>query len=321
MKAAMTSPLGLAIARLTAIAAIVAAITLPAGGRALSAVMLAAVLASYLAWAAGTYRHWSRKLSLAEKAIDLLADRLEEREAAAQQDQGRMHEVRATAAGIAAASQVIGTARPEARSALQDSLQAEASRLLRLLGGENAEVVAAVEVDKVIGPLVVAHRANGHVVWWRPSGLWARCRRDDLAEAVNELLGNAARHGTPADIRVAATTRPGRVEIAVTDTGPGITGDLRARLFARGARRPDSPGQGIGLHHARERLRIGGGDLRHQERPTDTCFVITLPTAPHHATDQTRLVLVGGPTRARPNRLPHRSGEEHQILANPSRSF
>ena len=80
------------------------------------------------------------------------------------------------------------------------------------------------------------------------------------------------------------------LEISVTDHGPGIPGEARARVFERFFRvdsarsRAESSltsGAGLGLAISRSIVQMHGGtlDLRSSE-PGKTVFTLTLPGAP-----------------------------------------
>jgi signal transduction histidine kinase len=69
------------------------------------------------------------------------------------------------------------------------------------------------------------------------------------------------------------------VDIRIRDHGSGIDADVLPTLFRRGARRPGSPGRGIGLHVAHRLAREMGGRLRLAPAPdgVGATFVLTLP--------------------------------------------
>ena len=54
----------------------------------------------------------------------------------------------------------------------------------------------------------------------------------------------------------------GGIELAVSDSGPGIPPDLLLRVFDRFARSPDSRGSGLGLAIARQLVEAHGGSIR-----------------------------------------------------------
>lgn len=223
------------------------------------------------------------------------AERAAEAEATVKHDREIAHEMRAATAGIVAGAHLLSHGRvPDGprRVALQRMLDAEASRLSRRLStGPGA--IMRVAVDEVIEPLVVAQRALGHEVGWTPGGHCVAGRRDNLAEAINVLLNNAARHAHGRATTVVSRVIDDRVEIWVTDQGPGVDPAVRSHMFEWGVRRVGSPGEGIGLQHAQRLLREQGGHLDLHDpadlpagtglgrdwRPASTgaAFVITLP--------------------------------------------
>jgi two-component system, OmpR family, sensor histidine kinase BaeS len=107
---------------------------------------------------------------------------------------------------------------------------------------------------------------------------------DKLSQAVINLLSNALKY-TPAggsvDVRV--DTRPGGVEIRVTDTGVGISAEDLPRVFERLYRADNSRsratgGAGIGLSIARAIVEAHGGTIHATSVPgRGSEFVITLP--------------------------------------------
>lgn len=219
----------------------------------------------------------------------------------------QMHEIESTMAGIVSASDLLrdgaaGTA--DRRRQLEEMVDAELHRLERLLrdhdpfgrpavpaprrDGGTTRAGEAVDLDRMIEALAVVHEAKGTAVEWRPSGQWASAGSDDVAEVLNILLDNAARHGD-ATASVQVQTVPEGVEILVSDNGPGIAPEVRDRLFEWGARGPASPGQGIGLHIAASLASKHGGYLRlhgSERHPsgrrvghTGATFVVGLPIA------------------------------------------
>jgi signal transduction histidine kinase len=93
-----------------------------------------------------------------------------------------------------------------------------------------------------------------------------------LRRALWNLVENAAKYGAP-PVVVAAEEVPGAVLLSVTDAGPGIPAEERARVlepFYRGdrARTPGAPGEsprggfGLGLTLARRVAEAHGGEIR-----------------------------------------------------------
>lgn len=197
------------------------------------------------------------------------------------EDEELLHEVGSTLAGIATASRMIseGTRiEPVRRERLEAMVTAEVGRLVRLMS-ERADVAAPYDgpelvrdepsdfaVDDVVEPLVISHQARGRDVRWQPCDLRANGNGDDLAEVVNILLENAARHGRgPIELDVRSDGE--FVELVCSDHGPGVPADLRERIFESGVRHPDSPGHGFGLAIAKRLMVDVGGSLELADLP------------------------------------------------------
>ena len=214
------------------------------------------------------------------QTVDELNDRVHEVEAAVRADRERLHEITGTVAGIASASRLIhhgADISASRKSHLQRMLSSEIGRLERLMGERPTEV-ARVDLDGVIWPLVVAHRARGQQVQWEPNGMLAAGRPDDIAEVLNILLNNAAAHAPGATAQVEVRRVEGTVEICVSDSGPGVSRAVAAHLFEWGARGPDSTGQGIGLNVAQRLINEQDGYLRVVNRPRGgSTFIVGLP--------------------------------------------
>ncbi len=101
-----------------------------------------------------------------------------------------------------------------------------------------------------------------------------------LRQIVSNLLSNAIKFTDQGHVRLALAPwpgAPGEVAITVSDTGAGMTGEIRGRLFqpfiqADGAS-PRSHGgtglglAGLGLAISRELARLMGGDVEAQSEP------------------------------------------------------
>ncbi|SDK97193.1 Histidine kinase-, DNA gyrase B-, and HSP90-like ATPase [Nocardioides sp. YR527] len=215
-------------------------------------------------------------------------------------ERARLHEAASTLAGIRAATTLLsssGAIGEERRAAMTAMVQSELERLERMVRRQQdvatpvvpeprsdelrasdmrAEVI---DLDSVVATMVLAHEARGTEVVWRPSRMLALGDSDQLTEALNVLLDNAAAHGS-GSVRIevrAAEPASTSVEIAVTDDGPGVAPELRRRIFAWGVSRPGSTGQGIGLHAARDLMERQGGYLELLEASERTTFVLGIP--------------------------------------------
>ncbi len=102
------------------------------------------------------------------------------------------------------------------------------------------------------------------------------------AEAVCNLLDNAVKY-TPAGGTVAVEVIPYQMfcRVNVTDSGPGIPEEERARVFQRFYRSPaayETEGVGIGLYLTRQIAEGQGGYVKASSRPgRGSCFSLYLP--------------------------------------------
>jgi signal transduction histidine kinase len=105
-------------------------------------------------------------------------------------------------------------------------------------------------------------------------------------QALQNILENAIKY-SPEDsaIRVTVAPKGDAAEVSVTDEGPGIASEDRARLSERfyrpdRSRGRDSGGFGLGLSITKAYLRVLGGSLRHEPAfPRGSVFTIRIPLA------------------------------------------
>ncbi len=217
-----------------------------------------------------------------KQQVDDLNLRLHDIETGLRHDRARLHEINATVAGIASAQRLMADGIASDRSeALASMMRAEVERLQRLVGDRGPTRRRSVDLDEVIGQIVLSHLARGRLVVWEPSGVRVLGRADEIAEVVNVLLENAAVHGGPDAVSVRAahdTDGPG-VTVVVSDQGPGVPPQLRDRVFDWGVSRPDSPGHGIGLHVAADIARQLDGRLELLPTASGATFALHLPAA------------------------------------------
>ena len=123
-----------------------------------------------------------------------------------------------------------------------------------------------------------------------PAGLpdaTVRAEAHDVAEILDILLRNAARHAPGARVEVGVEPGDDSVCVRVSDEGPGVPEGLRATLFTRGARGPSSPGSGLGLAVARRLAERNDGALHLEATgPEGTTFALHLPAGRHDDHDQ-----------------------------------
>jgi signal transduction histidine kinase len=128
--------------------------------------------------------------------------------------------------------------------------------------------------------------------------------RDRLEQALQNLAGNALRYAPRGStIRLAATSGPGGVTIAVQDEGPGIAPEHLPHIFDRfykaessravsrttDANEPaTSNGSGLGLSIVKAIVERHGGQIAVESRPGRTVFQFTIGhPPPGHSTSTT----------------------------------
>jgi signal transduction histidine kinase/CheY-like chemotaxis protein len=120
-----------------------------------------------------------------------------------------------------------------------------------------------------------------------PDGLAVQADHQRLNQILINLTSNAVKYNVRGG-SIAVSCRPtaeGRVEIAVADTGPGISDDDLAQVFVPferlGAERQDIEGTGIGLPLSRSLAEAMGGTLTVRSSPgRGSTFTVVLTRAP-----------------------------------------
>jgi two-component system phosphate regulon sensor histidine kinase PhoR len=121
-----------------------------------------------------------------------------------------------------------------------------------------------------------------------PGTLVVLADSDRIRQVVSNLIDNAIKYGKAGGTTtVAGTSLPdGKIEIRVTDDGPGIPKDSQERIFERfyrvdKARSREQGGTGLGLAIVKHVVQAHGGEVRIESEPGSGCsFVITLPALP-----------------------------------------
>jgi PAS domain S-box-containing protein len=207
------------------------------------------------------------------------------------------HELHNPTAVIAGAAGALRRSADQMSQAQRDeliaSIHSSADRLRRLAGdlaraarsgGETLplrlEQVSLTEVLRSAASRLQAARPDIPLELELPDEVAIRADEGRLAQALDNLLENAVRHGAPPiGLRASAD---GEVSIRVTDGGPGIPSELAPRLFEQFATSGGEGGTGLGLFLVREIARRHGGDVTYSP-PADgrpTTFELTLPGQP-----------------------------------------
>lgn len=110
------------------------------------------------------------------------------------------------------------------------------------------------------------------------------CDRDRVLQALDHLLDNARKFGGPGGtVSLEVLVRDGDGVVRVTDEGPGVASEDRARIFERyvqvGERLPNEPrGTGIGLYLARWSAEAAGGRVELAEDAGGATFELSVPS-------------------------------------------
>jgi signal transduction histidine kinase len=105
--------------------------------------------------------------------------------------------------------------------------------------------------------------------------------RGRMERAFVNLISNAL-EAMPdgGEVRISAEIQDGSAVVQVTDNGPGISPEIRSRLFQPFVSAGKRNGLGLGLALARETVLDHGGDMWVESRPGDgATFSFRLPAA------------------------------------------
>jgi two-component system, OmpR family, phosphate regulon sensor histidine kinase PhoR len=102
---------------------------------------------------------------------------------------------------------------------------------------------------------------------------------DLVRHAVENLGRNATKFTSRGTVRLEASALDGAVEIVVTDTGPGIPPELRARVFERFYQGTAGEGFGLGLSIVHDIADALGGEVSVDDSHGGTVIRLRLPAA------------------------------------------
>lgn len=139
------------------------------------------------------------------------------------------------------------------------------------------------DVAELYGPIV--EDEGGSLDTRIAPDLIVRADRQLLAQAVSNLVDNAAKHGIAegedgAAIRLTAALEGDSVVIAVEDQGPGIPADQHERVVERFVRLDQSrtkPGNGLGLSLVAGVMKLHGGQLLFEDNAPGLRVKLVLP--------------------------------------------
>jgi two-component system OmpR family sensor kinase len=191
------------------------------------------------------------------------------------------HELRSPVAALALQAQLAARAEgKEARLAAYAELERGIDRterlveqlldLARLEPGVPAEAREPVDVARLAREVVGSFAARADAVGVdlgadAPGPARLTGGREELRSLLANLVDNALRYAPRgSEVTVAARNSGGRVELEVSDAGPGIPADQRARVLERFQRVEGDPaaGSGLGLAIAKTIVERYGGEIR-----------------------------------------------------------
>lgn len=202
------------------------------------------------------------------------------------------HELRNPTAVIDGSAHVLQVSEhamsPREREQFLRGIRSSADRLRRLAADLTAASQAqAAGMQFQLGDVSLGELVGGVAMRWRAATPAVHVDvelRDDavvradevrLAQALDNLLDNAVRHGAP-PFAMVARLEDEQVEITVTDAGPGPPPELVPRLFDRFASSGPHGGTGLGLFLVREIMRGHGGEAAFSPTAPDRPSAFTL---------------------------------------------
>jgi signal transduction histidine kinase/ActR/RegA family two-component response regulator len=224
------------------------------------------------------------------------------------------HEIRTPLAGILGTAELLAATdlKPEQAEYARVVRQSGKTLLALLNGVLDMKKIEAGRMELSLAPFEPAEVLRQAVETFRASAggkgltltlegveeLPARAMGDHqrVAEVMANLLGNAVKFthsgGISVRCRWLAETAPGRLRVAVEDTGIGVPESQRKRLFTKFAQADSSiskryGGTGLGLALAKELTRLMNGTIGYESRPAGgSVFWFEIPLAPAPEEDQ-----------------------------------
>jgi signal transduction histidine kinase len=206
---------------------------------------------------------------------------------------GVLHDLKTPITVISGAVQLLVTERDDQKR------QSHADRVVRQVGVINSlirETLAFAKgestlwVRKIYLHQFFADLVEQLVQQFRPRGMTIRLELNDrgvayfdqhkVQRAIHNLARNAAEalNGARGTLTLSTDRRPdGTLVIGVTDDGPGVSEEIRGRLFESFTTHGKAGGTGLGLAIVRKIVQDHGGTIEVESQPGATTFTIALP--------------------------------------------
>ncbi len=147
---------------------------------------------------------------------------------------------------------------------------------------------ADVDVEALVAEVLDAHeveaRAAGVTLEQAIEARTLRGDADLLRRVIENLFDNAIRHAPERTaVRVTTLSHEGGIEIRIADAGPGISPEMREKIFERfvqvesGERVVSRAGRGLGLAFCKLAVEAHGGSIWVEEATPGTVFCVRLP--------------------------------------------
>jgi len=159
-------------------------------------------------------------------------------------------------------------------------------RIAEIESGETRRFFREVDLSQLVQDLAESYAPavldqGRSLLWSIEPGLFVDGDRELLAQAIINLIENAARH-TPTGtiIRLTTAYMQGFASVQVADNGPGVPAEEFGRIVKRFARAENSrskPGHGLGLNLVSAVARLHGGRLDFRNAAPGLSAVIELP--------------------------------------------
>ena len=185
---------------------------------------------------------------------------------------GVSHDLRTPLTRVRLQLALLADANPDSRGEIAESeqdlllMEHMIDEYMAFARGQGGEAPVDTDLAEIIDDVAGDARRHGSPVSLaveRP--LVVALRPNAIRRCLTNLVENAVHHG--AQVQISAARRDDVVAVTVEDDGPGIPEDQREEVFKPffrldGARNPRTGGAGLGLSIARDVARGHGGDIR-----------------------------------------------------------